>query len=623
MTSLLVDNAGSVPKGNVISCRTLPQAFGAALGLGIVLPFLNFLRTQPIGDFFGEWACAVALTIATIAVTHRLPRYFQLNWTVVALPGALVLTILVQLAVGKYFYSADWIFWLGYLWVATQVLLLGQAISYSAVRAEVAARIAWALVLAGGATFALQLLQAARMDVEWRPYVVFLGDGHTCQLFGNVGQNNHANTLSWLGIVSAIYLMAARRVGARIGAMLLGVLLLSSALTVSRTAWLYLIVTVTLLSMKPLWTTLERRSRISISAALIFGLAAATWGAGIVRSNVDPACVSVVDRLATIGDGGYVVRLYLWKLALEVWQLAPWLGVGAGGFIGAVYGNDLGEGHQPLDAWVHNTPLQLLAEFGVIAFGVICAIVVFWIHRLWKSARSLDHNDGYFIGGLGLLSLHSILEFPLWYLHFLFLTSLFIGLLVRPNWVSPRIMLPARLTLYAFAIGTGISCAAAVVDYRNLDRLHWISELIQGVGPERVPDAQITLEEAAKDVEFFDHMRDYYLAMARPLSVDEVEESISIVDRSLARMPNVNLVHLRIVLATLAGDTHTARIHLRRLFRFHPQTAAAVTERLRARINAEPMVYGSLLPILGEEIAGRPPLRWGEDKLIAGDAPAR
>lgn len=91
---------------------------------------------------------------------------------------------------------------------------------------------------------------------------------------------------------------------------------------------------------------------------------------------------------------------------------------------------------------------------------------------------------------------------------------------------------------------------------------------------------------------------------------EDLEGKILIVDRAIGRMPNVNIVHLRVLLAILADDPQTARIHLRRMFKFHPNSADAVTERLRARIKAQPDEFSVLDSILDEELARQPPKRW-------------
>ncbi len=182
------------------SQRSLPLVFAVALGLAILLPFVNFFRVRPFGDFYSEWACAVAFAIAGFVIGVRLPKKSLANLHAFAIPALIVATAALQAALGKYSYAADWQFWLAYLFIAALALLMGQALSEPRFRGHFGARIAWAIILAGTANFLLQVLQAARVSGDLSPFVV--SSGSVCQLFGNVGQANHANSLAWLGIGS-------------------------------------------------------------------------------------------------------------------------------------------------------------------------------------------------------------------------------------------------------------------------------------------------------------------------------------------------------------------------------------------------------------------------------------
>jgi hypothetical protein len=166
------------------------------------------------------------------------------------------------------------------------------------------------------------------------------------------------------------------------------------------------------------------------------------------------------------------------------------------------------------------------------------------------------------------------------------------------------------VTLLAAALAVAIGSIAVLVDYRKLEKLDWISELIQAIGTERAPDAQTTLEEVAAQIHFFSPHRDYSLALGRPLTKENFESKVLVVDRAMSRMPNVNLIHLRILLAVLEGDPQTARSHLRRALKFHPQHAKALIESIRGRVKARPDEFGILGQILDEELTRVPEPRW-------------
>lgn len=590
--------------------RRLSPLFGSALGLAFILPFLNYLRVAPIGDFFGEWLSVVAFALAALALSPHVRGRAPLNWAAFAGFAAVAAVILVQVAVGKYAYPEQWLIWVAYLTVACFATLFAQIVRASDLQAEATRRVAWALVVAALANLILQVLQAARMDVDWAPFVVRLFNQSICRIYGNVGQANHANTLAWLGLAGAVYLIASKSIGKRAGAVIIGPLMVSSALTGSRMAWLFLAAFISALSVPYIWPGFDRRSRMALGVTLIVGLALATWAMPTILANVSHSCTSVVDRFTDSSEAGNVIRPLLWKQAVDVWQMNPWLGAGAGGFIGAVYQADIGEGQQPLDAWVHNTALQLLAEFGLVAVVLLAAIALHWLLMILRNRRCLGPEDSFCLSVLAVLSLHSLLEFPLWYAHFLVLAALCLGLLLRPAWTRIGFAIPARASTAALALLTLIGSATLMRDYLKLDRLHAVSTFVQGLGVGSVPDARNLLNAAARDVRFFGPRRDYELSMAGGLSNPDLEQGTRIADRALGAMPNVNIVHVRILQAVLANDLETARSHLRRVFKYHSQHADAVIATLRARIKARPEKFSGLDPILEEEILRRPQPRW-------------
>lgn len=609
-TTLRVETTSVTGKPSVLPETVLPAPFGAALALSIILPLLNFLRTPPLGDFYGEWSSIVALTLAVLSVAPRLGGRTNVSLSAFSMPGLIVVAVLIQVSLGKYSYAADWLFWISYLTVALLAILLGQVMSGRELRHEMASRIAWALVIAAVANFVIQLAQSARMDVEWWPFVVYRAEGSMCQLFGNVGQTNHANTLAWLGVAGSLYLYSVNRVGPRGMAVLLATLLLSSSLTVSRMGWLFLIASAVLLLSRRLWPNLRAQTPVFLIASLIVGFAFANWATDFVRANVDPACVSGIDRLVDTKEAGSQIRPLLWIQAVEVWQSSPWIGTGAGSFIGSVYRANGGKGAQPLDSWAHNTPLQFLAEFGLIVVIGILAIALIWISKLIRHSAKLSSEDGFFLTGLAIIGIHSMLEYPLWYIHFLIITCLFIGLMIRPTWSYAGVSIPARAALTVMALTIAAGCITIFIDYRKLDRLQWVSDFAQGLGTERVPELQVTLEEAATQVKFFSQPRDYYLAIGRPVDKENLDSKIATVDRAMGRMPNINLVHLRILLAILDDDPSTARQHMRLAFKFHAQHTDAVVNSIRARIAERPDEFSALGPMLDEELAHRPQRRW-------------
>ena len=91
------------------------------------------------------------------------------------------------------------------------------------------------------------------------------------------------------------------------------------------------------------------------------------------------------DLLSRVTEGTsaqtFVEREDQWKLGLELWHGTPFLGVGTGAFITAA----LSDGGRGLMA--HNAFVQLLAEDGLIGFGIMLLVWYLLARKAWKLPR--------------------------------------------------------------------------------------------------------------------------------------------------------------------------------------------------------------------------------------------
>ncbi len=89
---------------------------------------------------------------------------------------------------------------------------------------------------------------------------------------------------------------------------------------------------------------------------------------------------SKTERLANMGDSA---RIILWKQALNLWWEHPFIGVGPMHF--AAYPN-------PIAAHPHNGFLQILSEWGGIAFVLMLVMIVILLKTQWKVYLFLRRN---------------------------------------------------------------------------------------------------------------------------------------------------------------------------------------------------------------------------------------
>ena len=212
-------------------------------------------------------------------------------------------------------------------------------------------------------------------------------------------------------------------------------LALASAATASRTGLLQWLVLVALL-----WCWRASMGRLALVLALVGALVygAAAWllpqllwqwtgfqADGLLGRFTDggPACTS---------------RRVLWANVLHLIAQKPWLGWGWGELDYAHYITLFpGERFCTLLDNAHNLPLHLAVELGLPVALVLCGAAV-W--ALWRAQPWREVNPARQLawGMLAVVGIHSLLEFPLWYGPFQWITVLALALLLVPQSGSER-----------------------------------------------------------------------------------------------------------------------------------------------------------------------------------------
>lgn len=97
-----------------------------------------------------------------------------------------------------------------------------------------------------------------------------------------------------------------------------------------------------------------------------------------------------------------------------------------------------------IDVYAHNVVAQPLVEFGVAGAASFVFVVAVFLLALRRNRAEFGAADVLLLGWLGILGIHSLLEYPLWYVHFLIFFDLSLGLLIRPAWCRTVIRVPMR-----------------------------------------------------------------------------------------------------------------------------------------------------------------------------------
>lgn len=573
----------------------------SCIALMCIVPSLMPVHTLPIPSFYEEWAAA-ASALATFATVRWIARDRVSGlpwcaWPLLAFAGVLV----AQVVLSRLPYVQQASLALLYVLLAVTMIWCGTQLRALLGPARVAHWLAMALLVAGTLGASIALIQAYAPPGMSFPLIAPLDSP---RVFGNLGQPNLlANQLAVAG-VSLLFLWTNGSIPSRVVLPIGAALIAGLSLTGSRSAWLYV---VALLA----WTLWNRRTtadaryaRLSIALGVTIALlATAPMVLPAVSYNGTAAATSSFERLAAMrldqpgaADG---LRSYFWRHAWEVAQHVPLLGAGIGQFAATFIewpptASDAT--FNPVERHAHNIALHLLAETGVI--GMLCVVIALatWLIQLLRSPPDLTR---WWLGGaVGVMLLHSQLEYPLWHAHFLAPFALLLGLGAQAG-MPLRVAQLARVATFGVFAVAALALASLLHGYLELRT--WLYQATEATQRDETFVAR--QQEAIRRVRASLLAPYVELPLAGTLEVnaDSLAEKLALNERALRFAPIPPIVLRHVVFLTLAARHHEAHRLFETAARFYPRELAAFAadlERLRAR--------GLAMDELATYVASRP-----------------
>lgn len=565
----------------------LPNASLACVALLCVIPFLQPFHQYPLTAFYTEWlAFALGLGVMIVLLDPRVWISAEIPWVVLA-PFALALLLIVHGVLGwsPYFghalTGALYLVWAGLLMIAARALV--QTCGMKTVLAVVAAGLAAGALLSA----AIGVIQYFNVITPMNAFITRLHGG---AIFGNLAQPNHFAAYTTLGLLSFAYLHGRGRLPLPVAAICSLPLLFVLGVSGSRSPWLYLLAAfgfaVWLRSVsgdRParrlfLWTGMFLILHYALQAAV---------GAGWLNPS-QGAAVTAVERLFT-GAESVSDRLALWSAAWPIALEHPVFGVGWGAFSGR-YFEFIAEpsiiAPPGLYNNTHNILLQFFAETGAIGVVLLLVPLLAWAVPVLKTRP--DARLWWLLATLGVFAIHSMLEYPLWYAHFLGIAALLLGLGGGPVFV-PRLARIGRVFSATVILVGAWNLGILWTDYRRFETvLRPSSEQIRNIDFAAVMTRLHQNTLLAPYVELF---------TAFPSAV--AEENLSgrlLLNGQVIRFTPVSvLVYRQVLLLALADRLPEAQALLVRVRRVYPAVPPEF-ERDLARLAREHP--GRFLPLI-------------------------
>ncbi|MDO8464461.1 MAG: Wzy polymerase domain-containing protein [Gallionella sp.] len=418
------------------------------VGLMWVLPFLHTRHEYPLTTFDQEWWSALLGVFAlTLLVTRdfwqqpKIPRIAQL-------PAGLIVILLLQMVLRKIAYIDEGLLYILYLLLTALLMFLGARLRVCFGFEKVAIVLAIFLLIGAELSALAGVVQYYHWNTPLNPLIVMKASGSG--VFGNLAQPNHFANYIALGLVSLGLLYRQQWIKAGYVAVLAVPLLFVMTLSGSRSPWLYLLLMIGLA-----WWGARRDARqrpllrYSLLIMLGFGLMHL-----IVKLPFMAGAAGGVDSMQRLFGGADSggIRLYLWHESWLMFTQSPWMGVGFGQFawhhfqllpvlqpsyISGLYNN------------AHNLVFQIAAEAGLAGLLVLFASLGVWLHGMRRATPGAAHWWGYAV--LGVLAIHSLLEFPLWYTYFMAVAAILLGALDETHY-SLELRKVGRMSLVAILL---------------------------------------------------------------------------------------------------------------------------------------------------------------------------
>lgn len=460
------------------------------------VPFLFGYGTAPLTNFAGEIVSAAGfamLLVASLQYGNLDARSRGLHLVLCALGILGAVSAAQYLKFGSN-NSSTWLMAVCYFALAGVSAWIGHSGRASADPEVWIHAIATALVAGALLAACASIAQYFGLDGSTIVLSPSIDAGRT---FGFVRQPNHQGTFLSMGLTAllASQFYLKRRIWKWLAIVVSPVLAFGIVSTGSRTALLQLVLVSTV------WCALALKNKRSVVlSALPLASAALIWSTLYVLALQGQTSFYGAEKLAQTSSEGLGMRTQMWKQTILLILERPWFGHGIVQYVSTFYLSGAAEHVGLIMSNSHNLLLQLLFAFGIPAtvLVILCIAYVLWSarHRFW----SIDGAFAFTV--LGCIGIHSIFEFPMWYLYFLLPAGLCVGWLCfspptdASNLVGASVAeTPAALRMSSLAtrlVATSMSLAMMLA-------IAWINHDYYRLTPVYTAGLKITLETRLRE----------------------------------------------------------------------------------------------------------------------------
>lgn len=540
------------------------------VGLMMLLPFIYPRHTLPIASFYGEWLAGA------LGLLALLPLLKRDSWQPLEIPQialvflGFVALVFMQWSLGMLNSSQYALMAASYLIWAFFLAILGSYLRRQLGWDRLVTVLAW-FVLAGGLLnggfVLLQLMMQNGMSVPFMPK-------HSS--YGAIGQANHFANHTALALVSLFYLYSRGQIKLLAALPATLAFLFMFSLSGSRSTWLYLLAFVMLalllramvINQQGLRAQVEqsqsrRLLRMALIALPLFALVQLAAFLLFNQTGLEKVSALPTERLLdeSVAISGITIRLHLWQESWQLFMQSPWLGIGLGQMrweTFSTFTEGLAAGMPATFEHAHNLFFHIMAEMGLAGLLLLVAGMVAWLRGFsWKH---LSFSSWWLLGMLGVIFIHSLLEYPLWFTYFLGMAAFLLGA-GEEKTSQVRIAFSGRALVVAILVLGTVHLGSTLAGNQIIK--HWMYVgLKEGVQPEYQEAMFDDLHWVQNKTLFAPYVLVLYAHLLAPDETN-LQEKLEITRSALNYMPTRGAAYRYPLLLALNGEREEAVLQLR------------------------------------------------------------
>lgn len=404
------------------------EHFASLAALLLSLCWLLPNHHMPWPDFYSDaWASCVMLILSGL-VLWRTRQVQPYAWHTLPLT-ALFCIVIVWLQYATGLISTFGVAWTSSLYLGGFLLALMIGAACEQHHPKICADFLFLAALIG-ALFSLAIQIQQWLQINPGQFFWLFIPAPPSRFAANLGQPNQLASLLCLGVLSCGWLHQRGKLPGLAAWILAALLAAGIALTESRTSWMVVLL---------VWAGLFFwRKRLSIPRQLM--LATLGWtGVFVFFITTLPYANQWIkgeqlQAVRTISSGE--LRFEMWNFLWKAIQQQPWTGYG---WMQTSYAQFTANPYKMLSdgtmRHAHNLILDLITWVGIPLGLIICAILLLFLAQTLRRVQHIEHLWMLFF--VAALSVHALLEFPLYYAYFLLPLGVMVGALTVSLRINP------------------------------------------------------------------------------------------------------------------------------------------------------------------------------------------